>query len=78
MAMGIVWNVFALVMQHFMFNTIPAEIPPEAADPQLGTMMLVMKVVTYIMAIGISALFGWIIKKLVSQEIKVEFSEHSV
>jgi hypothetical protein len=78
MALGIVWNIFALVMQHFMFDSMPTDMPPEAVDPQFGPMMLVMKVVTYIMAIGISALFAWIIKKLVSQDIKTEFMENYV
>ena len=78
MAMGILWNVFALVLQHFMFNSMPGEISSEAADSHFGTMMLVMKVFSFIMAIGISALFGWIIKKLISREIKTEFTDHRV
>jgi hypothetical protein len=52
---------------------MPSEVPSEVAEPHFGTIMLVMKVFTFIMAIGISALFGWIIKKLLSREVKTEF-----
>ena len=73
MSLGILWNVFGLFMQHSMFNSMPAEIQSELGDSPFGAMMTIMKVFSYIMAIGFCALFAWIIKKLVSVRIKAEF-----
>lgn len=73
MSLGIVWNIGGTVLQFTLFNTMP-EMAGTGAPPEFAQMMLVMKIAGVIMALGISALFGWIIKKLTSSPIKAEFS----
>jgi hypothetical protein len=73
MSLGIAWNIIGMVLQFTMFNTLP-EMAGRGAPPEFAKMMIIMKIAGVIMAIGISALFGWIIKKLTSQQIKAEFA----
>lgn len=72
MGLGICWNIFGLVMQNMMFTSMSG-LPHGEIDSQFSTMMIVMKIVTFIFAVGISYLFGWIIYKLCSEKIKTEF-----
>lgn len=71
MALGILWNISGIVMQFSMLSSMP--IPEGEMPNQFATMMNIMKIFTLVMAIGISVLFGWIIKKLASEKIKAEF-----
>jgi len=74
MSLGILWNILGVVMQFSMFSFMP--IPEEAPNQftaQFTTIMTIMKIFTIVMAVGISILFGWIIKKLTSDKIKSEF-----
>ncbi|MDB9822291.1 hypothetical protein OAC89_01145 [Deltaproteobacteria bacterium] len=71
MSLGIVYNIFALVLQQFMIPSISEMAGPY--DSHFGTMMTIMRVFTFLMAVGISILFAWIIKKLVSPTIRREF-----
>jgi len=72
LSLGILWNISGLFMQHLMFSSMP-ELPNQEGVNQFKVMMNIMRVFTLIMAIGISILFGWIIKKFTSQRIKAEF-----
>ena len=71
MSLGILWNISGIIMQFSMFSSMP--IPEREMPNQFTTMMNIMKIFTLVMAIGISILFGWIIKKLISLKIKAEF-----
>ncbi len=75
MALGVLWNLAGLVMQQLMFNHFPQVSP--AADPafaqNFSRMMTIMKYATAVLAFGLSALFVWIIRKLVSPSIRAEF-----
>ena len=73
MSLGIVWNIGGLVMQFTMFNTMP-EVAGKGATSEFELMMHIMEIASLIMVVAISALFGWIIKKLSSDQIKAEFS----
>jgi hypothetical protein len=71
---GIIWNIGSLFWQWFFFQSMPQ--PPQAPaqmHAQFQTMFLVMEVFSGIMALGMSVLFGWIIKRLTSPGIKSEF-----
>lgn len=70
LAFGIVWMVGALVFQVFFFNTIPPEFPD---DPTFQKAQAFMNVFISIFSVVISALFIWIIKRLLSAEVKEEF-----
>ena len=75
MALGILWNLGSCVMQLFMFG-LHGPFPDE---PQGGSefrvMMVVMQVFTWVFAVALSVLFGWIINRLMSPNIVKEFRE---
>lgn len=72
MGLGIGWNVLSLVIHTSMFSTMP-DIPPEAVNGEFITMMTIMKVFMFILAMGLSYLCLWIIYKLTTPDIKAEF-----
>ena len=75
MALGIVWNVLGLVLQFVMFSSIPVP-PVTSQDPvPFKSMFIVIMILSTAMAIGVSALFGWIIKRLISQPVIAEFEK---
>jgi hypothetical protein len=72
--LGIAWNIVGLFWQWFFFRSMPQ--PPQAPAQmraQFETMFIVMGIFSVIMALGMSVLFGWIIKRLTSTAIKSEF-----
>jgi len=72
MCLGICWNILILVMQNLMFTSMP-EVPANEMGSEFGTVMTVMKVVSFVMVVGMSYLFGWIVYRLSSASIKAEF-----
>lgn len=70
---GIAWNIFGVAWQWFFFRSMPQ--PPQGTpmQSQFQIMDTAMEIFSLIMAIGISVLFGWIIKRLSSPQIKSEF-----
>lgn len=73
MSLGIGWNVIGLILQFTMFSSMP-EMTGGDIPPEFQNMMQIMKFASVIMVVGISALFGFVIKKLCSQQIKEEFA----
>lgn len=73
MGLGVLWNIGSVVMQYLMFGTNGPfkNAPPE--PPEFRTMVAVMEVFTWVFALGISALFIWIIRRLISPAIRAEF-----
>jgi hypothetical protein len=75
LSLGIVWNIGGVVLQFFIMQGFPK---PDGAPPEFAAtfsvVRTVMMVFSALMAIGFSALFGWIIKRLISTEIMREFS----
>jgi hypothetical protein len=75
MGVGIVWNIGGFVLQLIMFPSM-SDLPGVASDDfvrQFQIMFVVMAVFGGLMALGFSALFGWIITRLVSPPIVAEF-----
>jgi len=75
MALGIVWNLASVALPFFMFASIPPvpeHAPPDFRD-SFDIMWKVMTAFTVLIAVAFVCLFGWIIKRLVSGEIKREF-----
>jgi len=73
--LGIAWNIGSVVMQQFMFSSMP--IPPNApADfrAHFETMASVMRVVSILIALGLTVLYAWLIKRLMSDSIREEFA----
>lgn len=76
MAIGIIWNVFSLVMQAGYFNhmpPLPQNTPPQYHD-QMKMMQTGMLIFSAVLAIVFSILFAWIIKRLLSVKYKAEFT----
>ncbi len=84
LAIGLVWNglglifgLLAMVGIHFVFNSGAM---PTGMPPGFQGMMQVFMFMSLIIGIAFMVLFGWIIKKLVSDKIRREFlkpPEHS-
>lgn len=74
LALGILWNLGGLILQHLMIGsiTMPAD-PDNAALQGMRIMMTVIQVLSAIAAVAISVLFGWIIRRLLSAPIVAEF-----
>ncbi len=67
---GIAYSIAGLIFQWIFIESIDDGFPHFYNI--FGEMMLLMKIFTAVIAIGLSVLFGWIIKKLTSKEIKDE------
>jgi hypothetical protein len=77
LGLGIVWNLAGPILQWFFFRSMPQspQAPPQV-QAQFQTMGAIMVVFGTIMAVGMSILFGWIIRRLISPTIKSEFLAH--
>ncbi len=69
---GIVWNVSSVFLQFSLFSSMTPV--PEAADlPVFQVMQTVVPVFIAVIGLAFAVLFGWIIKRLVSDKVKAEF-----
>ena len=78
LVLGIAWNLGGLLIMFLAFSPMPP-IPDHApAEFRSGfeTMWKVMTAFSVAIALGFAGLFGWIIKRLASVEIKREFLAH--
>ncbi len=73
LAFGILWQVGGLIMQFAMFSNIPTPSEGEGFE-DFERMRNIIRWFSFAIAIGISGLFAWIIKKLSSQQIVAEFT----
>lgn len=76
MVLGIVWNLCSIAMPFLMSTmipTMPENSPTDFAD-QFDLIWKVMTVVTIAIALAFSVLFVWVIKKLLSAEVRREFA----
>jgi hypothetical protein len=73
--LAIAWNLVGLVLTLWSFPLVPPM--PEHAPSDLRdgfrTMWIAMIVISVAIAIAVSALLGWLAKRLTSPEIKREF-----
>lgn len=75
MGLGILWNVASIALPFFIFSSMPP-VPEHATEDFGATFEILWKVMTafsVVMALVFTGLFGWIIKRLSSHEIKREF-----
>lgn len=75
LGLAIVWNIACLVVQQLMFSSVPSILPKEPADihANFHRMISLVRVFTFVFAIGLSALLAWLIKRLLSQSVRAEF-----
>jgi NADH:ubiquinone oxidoreductase subunit 6 (subunit J) len=74
MGLGVLWNVAGAVLPFFMFSsfTMPDGAPADVREQQ-ELVVKVMMAFSIGMAVAFGALFIWIIKRLVADDIKREF-----
>lgn len=72
LSFGILLNLLGLLTQMSMFASMPT-MPPQPNHVQFNTFITVMKIFSFLITIGISVLFGWIIRKLCLPSSKAEF-----
>jgi hypothetical protein len=75
LVLGIVWNLGGLAAMFFVFSSTPPMPDQAPADFRDGfdIMWKVIMGFSVVIALVFAGLFGWIIKRLVSLEIKREF-----
>jgi hypothetical protein len=77
LSLGILYNIAALFLQQSMMSSFNVSFPMDSAyaptRQQFAQMMGAMKVVMLVVTIGFTALFAWIIAKLLSRRIRDEF-----
>lgn len=71
MGFGIFYMVATGVLQHYIIQSMPA-FGTQMADGE-KVVILIIQISSVLMIIGFGGLFGWIIKRLMSPEIKAEF-----
>jgi hypothetical protein len=71
LSLGITWNIVGMVLQFFFMQDFPKQVgaPPEFATV-FSTMRTVIMLFSALFALGFSALFGWLIKRFTSTEIR--------
>ncbi|HET9048408.1 MAG TPA: hypothetical protein VFN29_05560 [Chiayiivirga sp.] len=75
MVLAAIWNLGGLVLQWSMFSSVQQDF---AQSPGMGEMstepvFMVIVVMSALMAVGFSLLFGWIARRLASPAIAAEF-----
>jgi hypothetical protein len=75
MVLAIVWNIGGLALQFSMFASMQEEFaaPPMHDVPDMEFFFVAVAVVSTLLAVGFSVLFGWIAKRLLSRSIASEF-----
>lgn len=75
MAMTIVWNLGGLVLQFFMLSSMRQMMAEAAAQggPDMQPILILFAAVGIVFALGFSALWAWIAKRLLSPAIAAEF-----
>jgi hypothetical protein len=75
MALGIAWNLGGLVLQLTMFSAMQGSFANVQGAPDMKGFFIAMTVISVVMALGFSGLFGWIAKRLLSPAIVAEFKQ---
>jgi hypothetical protein len=70
MVLAIAWMMVGLPLQWVMLADMPGA---EEADSVVRVIRTVIKVFNTIIALGMTVVFAWIIKKLVSPDVRAEF-----
>lgn len=76
LVLGILWMIGGFALQYFMMssvNDMPG-VSHASTDAQFGIMLKVIMGVGVLVSLFFVLLFGWIIKRLMSPEIRAEFA----
>jgi hypothetical protein len=75
LGLGIAWNLVGLVFEQVMFSSMgrpPSNAPP-GFDSEFETMMTMMRIFSFVFILAITSLFGWLIRRLMSEPVRAEF-----
>jgi hypothetical protein len=75
MALGIVWNVGGVIVQYRVISAL-FRFHPGATNPvrpSWETVTTIMAIFSSVIALGLAGLFAWLIKRLLSPDIRREF-----
>lgn len=75
MMLGIAWNLGGLVLQLTMFSSMQESFAKAPGAPNMKSFMVAMAIFSALFALGMSVLFGWIIKRLLSPAVVAEFKQ---
>ena len=70
---GVFWQIGGIVMQFFMFSEFPP-LPDSEGFEDFERISNIIRWFSFAMAVGISALFVWLIKRLLTQPTVSEFT----
>lgn len=73
LSLGIIWQVGGLIMQFAMFSDMPGP-PTGEGFEDFERMSNIIRWFSFVIAIAISGLFLWVIKKLATQPVIGEFT----
>jgi len=73
LALGIAWNIGGLFLQWSSIHSMPQPQTPTAAQAQFKVMTTLVMFFTVVTAIGMSVLFGWLIRRFISPAVREEF-----
>jgi hypothetical protein len=73
MILGIVWQLGGLVLQFTMFSFMQDSFTNAPGAPNIKPFIIGVAVVSVMFALGMSGLFGWIVKRLLSPTVTAEF-----
>ncbi|MDI9238558.1 hypothetical protein QLQ15_06475 [Lysobacter sp. LF1] len=73
MIFGVVWNLAGLVLQFFMFSSMREQFAAVPDAPDMGAFFVGVAVVSTVLTLAFSVLFGWIAKRLMSPPLVAEF-----
>jgi len=73
LSLGVIWQVGGLIMQFSMFSDMPAP-PTGEGFEDFERMSNIIRWFSFVIAIAISGLFIWVIKKLATQPVIGEFT----
>ena len=68
--LGILWNIAGVVLQQVMMSSMPK---PAGASPEFENAATFMLIFGVLLAAAFSALFGWLMFKLLSRRVRAEF-----
>lgn len=76
MIVGILWNIFKIVMHYIMLPSSPITSGAESSMP-FDLIFNIMRILILIITGGVCIVFAWIIKKLATTPIRAEFTREN-
>jgi hypothetical protein len=73
MALGIVWSLLSVAWQFFLLQGMPDMVGIQA-PPMFRVMQTAIMAFSFVISFAFVVLYGWIIKKLLSERIRSEFT----